>query len=172
MKQSVIGDITVKECLDCKGMWLERGKLEDVKDEVLPGMEWLTLENWKDPSELTVHKTSLACPRCRNVTLAAIEDEEARTELDVCARCKGIWLGAGQFFYFVNALLDEVDQKTAPEMAKMSLQQAKEMLSNPDAIVSEWKDLKTVLGLLKHRIFIENPKLRSIVIGLQKSLPL
>ena len=90
----------------------------------------------------------------------------------MCAQCKGTWLATGQFLNLINELLDEAKQKSAPEFVKISLQQAKEMLTSDDAIISEWRDLKTVLELLEHRIFIEHPKLESIIVGLQKSLPL
>ena len=42
----------------------------------------------------------------------------------------------------------------------------------PKRFISEWRDLKAVLRTLRHRVFTENPKLRSILEGIQKSLPL
>jgi Zn-finger nucleic acid-binding protein len=94
------------------------------------------------------------------------------TEISICTQCEGIWLPTGQFLNLINELLDEAKQKSAPEFVKISLQQAKEMLTSNDSIISEWQDLKTVLGLLTYRIFIEHPKLKSFIVGLQKSLPL
>ena len=94
------------------------------------------------------------------------------TEISICTQCEGIWLPTGQFLNLINELLDEAKQKSAPEFVKISLQQAKEMLTSNDSIISEWNDLKTVLRLLTYRIFIEHPKLKSFIVGLQKSLPL
>jgi hypothetical protein len=39
-------------------------------------------------------------------------------------------------------------------------------------LVSEWRDLKAVLRLLSFRFFADNPKLNSILLGIQKSLPI
>jgi Zn-finger nucleic acid-binding protein len=126
---------------------------------------------WKKQAEFKVRQDPNFCPKCRNVALTTIQDQQSVTEISICTRCKGTWLATGQFLNLINALLDEVNQKSAPEIVKISLQQAKEMLTSPDSIISEWQDLKTVLGLLKHRIFIQHPKLKNLIVGLQKSLP-
>jgi hypothetical protein len=46
------------------------------------------------------------------------------------------------------------------------------MVTNPGSIMTEWQEFKTVLDLLRHRIFIDHPKLRQLMAGLQKSMPL
>jgi len=94
------------------------------------------------------------------------------TEISICTQCKGTWVSSGQFLNLINALLDEANQKSAPEFVKIGLQQFKEMLTSSDSIISEWQDFTNVLELLKHRILIEHPKLESLIVGLQKSLPL
>ena len=71
-----------------------------------------------------------------------------------------------------DLLLDEANEKSASDLVIISLQQAKKLLMNPESPISEWHDFKSVLSLLKHRIFIENPKLKNIIVGLEKSLPL
>jgi hypothetical protein len=52
------------------------------------------------------------------------------------------------------------------------LKEGSEIFTNPGRIISEWGDLKAVLRMLRYRIFVENPKLRNILVGIQKSLPL
>lgn len=49
---------------------------------------------------------------------------------------------------------------------------AADIFTNPGRFISEWKDLKAVLRMLRYRVFVENPKLRSILAGIQNSLPL
>lgn len=172
MKRRIIGEIDINECTGCNGMWFEEGQLDDVKDEVLPDMGWLEIDTWKEQAEFKTSETSILCPQCRDITLTKVEDPQSAAEINVCTTCNGTWLAAGQFLYLVNALLDEANQKSAPEFIKISLQQAKEILTSPDSIDSDWQDLKTVLKLLRHRIFVDHPKLKSIIMGLQKSLPL
>ena len=55
---------------------------------------------------------------------------------------------------------------------KVSLKEASEIFTNPKGLISEWRDLKAVLRMLRYRVFIENPKFRNILVGIQKSLPL
>ena len=172
MKQSTVDEITVDECARCRGMWFDSGDLDEVKDKVLPDMGWLDIDAWKEQAEFDVRHAPNRCPKCKDIALTTIQDRASTTELSVCTQCKGTWMAAGQFLNLINALLDEANQTSAPEFVKITLQQAKEMLTSPDSIISEWQDLKTVLALLKHRIFIEHPKLKSLLVGLQKTLPL
>jgi Zn-finger nucleic acid-binding protein len=172
MKQRTIDEITIDECIHCGGMWFDRGDLDEVKDKVLPDMGWLEIDAWKEKAQFKVGKDSNYCPKCRNIALTSIQDEESATALSICAQCRGTWLAAGQFLQLINALIDEANRTSAPEFVKITLQQAKDMVTSSDSFVSEWQDLKTLLTLLKDRIFIEHPKLRSLLLGLQKSLPL
>jgi Zn-finger nucleic acid-binding protein len=153
-------------------MWFEPGDLERVKDDVMPDLAWLDLDIWKEKAEFKARRSPIFCPACRDVALTRIRDTQSPTEMDMCNSCRGAWLGTGQFLNLVNALLDEASRMSAPDYIKLSLQQAGEILSNPGAIISEWQDLKKLLQLLRHRLFVENPKLESVLFGLQKSLPL
>jgi Zn-finger nucleic acid-binding protein len=172
MKESTIDEITINECTHCKGLWFGRGQLDIVKNKVMPDMGWLDIDVWKEQAEFEALRDVNFCPKCRDIALTTIKDRTSMTEISICTRCNGTWLGTGQFLNLINALIDEANRKSAPEFVKITLQQAKEMLMTPDALITEWQDLKTVLGLLKHRIFIEYPKLKSVIVGLQKSLPL
>ena len=167
-----IGDISLHECLTCQAMWFEHGALDDVKDEVLPEMAWLDIDNWIAQADLAARRGDRVCPRCHDVFMTTVEDRQSGTQLDTCPQCSGTWLPGGQFLILINALLDQANLKTAPEYARISLQKAKDMLTGTDSFVSDWEDLKSVLDLLRHRIFIQHPKLKSMLVGLQKSLPL
>jgi len=172
MREQSVEDINMHECPTCRSMWFGHGQLEDVKDEVLPEITWLDIGNWLDQADFDAHIGDRICPQCHDVFMTTVEDRQSETNLDTCSQCNGTWLPGGQFLILVNALLDEAQQKTAPEYARISLQKAKDMLTGKDSLVSDWENLKTVLGLLRHRIFIQHPKLKSMLVGLQKSLPL
>lgn len=172
MKRSTISEITINECPRCRGMWFDHGELDAVKDEVLPEMGWLQIDTWKEQAEFKARMDPNFCPQCGDIALTTVQDQQSATEISICTQCKGTWLATGQFLNLINALLDEADQKSAPELVKISLRQAKEVLTSPDSLISEWQDLQSVLALLKHRIYIQHPKLKSLIIKLQKSLPL
>jgi Zn-finger nucleic acid-binding protein len=162
MKQNIIAEITISECPGCRGIWFDHGELDAVKDEVSPDMRWLEVDTWKEQAEFKARSDPNFCPKCRDVTLTTVQDQQFATEISICTRCNGTWLAAGQFLNLINALIDEANRKSAPEIVKICLQQVKEMLTRPDSVISEWQNLKTVLELLKHRIFIQHPKLKSL----------
>lgn len=172
MKQSTVNEIYINECVHCKGIWFDQGKLDEVKDRVLPDLGWLNIDTWKEQVEFEARRDPTFCPRCLDTALTTIQDKKSNTEISICTQCNGTWLPAGQFLNLINALMDEANRKSAPEFVKISLQQVREMLTSSNSMILEWQDLKTVLQLLKHRIFIEHPKLKNIILGLQKSLPL
>jgi Zn-finger nucleic acid-binding protein len=172
MKQNIIAEITISECPGGRGLWFDHGELDAVKDEVSPDMRWLEVDTWKEQAEFKDPSDPNFYPKCRDVTLTTVQDLHSATKISLCTRCKGAWLSTGQFLNLINALLDEANQKSAPEFVKICLQQAKEMLTRPNSVISEWEDLKTILELLEHLIFIQHPKLKSPIFGLQKSLPL
>jgi hypothetical protein len=93
-------------------------------------------------------------------------------EINICAQCQGAWLTSEQFAALIRELLKEAHGKSASEYTKICLQTAMEMVTNPGSIMTEWQEFKTVLDLLRHRIFIDHPKLRQLMDGLQKSMPL
>ena len=69
-------------------------------------------------------------------------------------------------------LATELDNLTAADYVRESLKQAANLVKNKEDPISDWKDLKAVLRLLKFRFFVENPKLDAVMKGFQKSLPL
>jgi Zn-finger nucleic acid-binding protein len=172
MQHSTVGEIILNECQQCRGMWFDQGKLSGVKDEIIPDLGWLDIDGWKEELDLYANPDPMRCPKCQDAAMTTLRDQQSRVEINVCVQCRGSWLATGQFLLMVNALLEEADQKSAPEYARILLTQARDMLSGSDALFSEWEEFKTVFNLLKHRIFIEHPKLKSVVVGLQKSLPL
>lgn len=172
MKPDTFRKITVHECESCSGLWFDHGELEAVKDEVLPDMEWLDIDAWKDQAEFKTVMDSHTCPKCDDIVLTTVQDLNSKTEISICRQCKGTWLPAGQFLNLINVLLEQANQKSNSEYIKTSLQKSGEMLTNPDSLSSEWQELKTVFKVGIYRIFIDHPKLKSIILGLQKSMPL
>jgi Zn-finger nucleic acid-binding protein len=171
-KRFKIGDNQIQECPNCRSLWFDKGQLDAVKDEVLPEMGWVDMHMLKEQFEFKVSTDVLFCPKCGDIALTNIHDQKSNTEFCICTQCKGTWLATGQFLSLINLLLDEAEEKNASELALISLQQAKKLVTSNQSPLSEWNGFKSVLSLLKHRIFIENPKLENIVVGLEKSLPL
>lgn len=79
-------NVAIDFCPDCYGVWLDRDELKKLLGEK-EVTDYLT----KDIG--TQAKSSLICPRCRN--LMDIERAE-QVEVDVCLKCRGVWLDQGE----------------------------------------------------------------------------
>jgi Zn-finger nucleic acid-binding protein len=172
MEKKRIGDVLIDECLKCRGIWFDMGEIDDVKDEMAPELRWMDFELWRAQADFKVEFDPLFCPRCKNAALTAVTEKRSATVVRFCTQCGGTWLNAGDLANVIDALNTELDKRTATDHFKESLRQAAELVTGEKDRISEWKDLKAVLRLLKYRIFVENPKLSAVMQGLQKTLPL
>ena len=173
MKKETIGETLIDECLHCRGLWFDAGEIDAVKDRLAPPeLHWADFDLWRRQGRFEVTYDPLRCPRCADIALTTISERETGATVRFCPKCKGAWLTAADFNAIVNALLDELDRKTVGEYLKDSLKQASILLSTRKDPITDWKDLKAVLRLLKYRFFAENPKLDAVLQGLEKSLPL
>ncbi|MGD8613607.1 MAG: zf-TFIIB domain-containing protein [Desulfobacterales bacterium] len=167
-----IGSVTVDECASCRGIWFDKNELEEAKDEIDPDLTWIDLRIWHRQPRFRITPQPHDCPKCKNVTMQLITYEQPDVDISYCPSCEGSWLNSGDFEKIIDALSKEADSKSASDYVKESLNEASDILTHPQNLISEWHDLKAVLRLLSYRIFVENPKLKSILLGIQKSLPL
>jgi Zn-finger nucleic acid-binding protein len=167
-----LGNVVLDECPQCQGIWFDKDELEDAKDEIDPDLRWMDFEIWSKQARFDVTQKPLECPRCRKNAMKVINFQEPDIDITFCAFCEGVWLNAGDFKDIIDALDKEAETKSVPEYMRASLKEAADVFTNPKGLISEWKDLKAVLRMLRYRVFVENPKLRSILVGIQKSLPL
>jgi uncharacterized protein len=167
-----IGSVVLDECLQCKGIWFDKDELEKAKDEIDPDLRWMDFDLWNQHTRFIVNAHASECPRCRKSGMRTIAYQEPDMDMTFCPFCEGVWLNAGDFKDIIAALSKEAAQKSVPEYMKASLKEAADIFTNPKGLISEWKDLKAVLRMLRYRVFVENPKMRSILVGIQKSLPL
>jgi len=79
-------NIVIDTCPKCNGIWLDNGELKKmIKDKEVS--DYLTKKIG------TKSHSPLICPRCRNI----MDIEKAEdVEVDVCLKCRGVWLDAGE----------------------------------------------------------------------------
>jgi Zn-finger nucleic acid-binding protein len=172
MTQLKLGNVVLDECLKCGGIWFDKDELEKARDEVDPDLRWMDFEIWGGQAVFEINEKPHECPRCRKASMKSINYRKPDIDVTFCPLCEGMWLNAGDFKDIIGALSGEAGNKSVSDYVKASLKEASDIFKNPKGIISEWKDLKAVVRLLRYRIFVENPKMRSILVGIQKSLPL
>lgn len=165
--------LTIHACPCCGGYWFSESQLQTLSEVVDPDLQWLDLDFWKSRAQLHVTPQPWACPDCRRSHLVRVHDEETDTTADTCPQCRGIWLEAGQLDRILKVLSSEVERMDSADYVKESLRVLSDLLaSRQKEPVEDWKELKTLLRLLKYRLYSEHPKLISLLVGAQKSLPL
>lgn len=167
-----IGSVSLDECSRCRGIWFDKNELEEAKDEIDPELRWMNMQIWHQQPRFQLTDHLRDCPKCKKVKMQLITYQEPDVDVSYCPFCEGSWLDVDDFEKIIDALGKEADSRSVPDYLRDSLKEASEIITNPQSLVSEWRDLKAVLRLLSYRIFVENPKLKSILLGIQKSLPL
>jgi Zn-finger nucleic acid-binding protein len=172
MKKINFGSLSIDECPRCRSLWFDKGELDELKDAVDPDLRFLDFDIWSREAVFNVNNEPHGCPRCRKVSMRAIKFQEPDLEIKFCPFCEGVWLNFGDFKDLIEAFSAEAENKSVSEYVKASLKEASDILMNPKNLISEWKDLQAVLRMLRYRVFVENPRFRSALEGIQKSLPL
>ena len=164
-------ELELDECPQCKGVWYDRGELKEAKDRADEDVRWVNFELWKDKDRCNVSAQERKCPRC-DIRLATIHDHHSDIDIDVCAKCDGVWLDAGEFEKIVKTLDEDANNKTVSEYLRASIREAKDIVLSPgERFISEWKDLTRLLRMLEYRLLAENPKLLEKVLRVQEENP-
>ena len=167
----MIQTVEVDECVGCGGTWFERDELRQAKDQTDPDLNWMDFELWKNPDLLHVSSIPIRCPECQ-VDMVAINYDKTGIAVDVCTQCQGSWLDADEFRKIIDSLYRELETKGKLEYLRASLEQAKEIVTGPESLASEWRDFLTVVRLFHYRVLIDNPKLSIALASIQKNIPI
>lgn len=171
MHEKKMQSVEVEECSACMGLLFDTEGLRKAKDETDPDLKWLDFEIWNHEELFRVSPNPLKCPRCAK-DMVAMNYGETDIQVDYCVPCRRVWLDGGEFEKIIHALTDELTSKHFSDYVKTSLKEAKEIFTGPENFLSEWKDLVTVLRMLRTRLFVEKPKLMETVIKTQSYVPI
>jgi len=93
MTQVRLDEVEALQCLQCEGHWLEEADLRQLESTVN-----VRLFEWRKLPPEEVQARELACPRCepREVMKKVRSERDRHVLLDVCERCRGVWLDGGE----------------------------------------------------------------------------
>ena len=165
-----VEDVDVSRCPSCHGTWITEEGFREAKDHADENLQWLDFEIWEEHEKFSVDSRQLECPSCGG-RLYTLRYARTPVEIDYCNECSGIWLDEKEFERIVSALEDEIARMPAKDLLQAALREAGEIIRGPESVVSEWKDTKNVLQLLKLRVLIDNPVLRRMLMEFQRSTP-
>jgi Zn-finger nucleic acid-binding protein len=98
--QTYEANIRVDVCPSCRGMWLDKGELEQIQATVERDHSEKLAAIPKRPHAAAQARQSeqptLSCPRCGHPMQRKEHPSCSHVLIDVCARCEGIWLDEGE----------------------------------------------------------------------------
>jgi len=116
----------------------------------------MDFELWKHEDRFRASERHVDCPKC-GTSLVSIDYDRTGVEVDFCARCRGVWLDSGELEKIIVNLSEELLTKDVSDYVRASLEEARELVTGPESVVSEWRDLSTVLRMLSYRLLSDNP---------------
>jgi uncharacterized protein len=164
-----LGPVQIDECAGCRGVWFDADELRRAKDYTEPDANWLDFEIWTRSDQVQASKATLRCPACDG-SLVALRYGDSHVEVDHCPGCGGTWLDGGEFRKIIDGLAREMDSKSAADYVRAAVEEAREILTGSEGVVSEWRDFTTVLRLLQYRFLIENPRTAAAIAEVQRTI--
>lgn len=165
------GHHPVDECLGCGSIWFDQGELEQATSAASSDTAWMEVNLWKDARQFELMATALHCPRC-NAPMAAVQYGSTQVIVDVCARCKGVFLDKGEFYQIIHAFQEELAHMSSDDYRRAALQEVRELLQVEGGLLSDWQHLGTVLRLMQYRLLAEHPRFTEALKAFQAANPL
>ena len=165
LKNLVYKDIELDQCLNCGGMWFNGGELRSTKDREDEFLRWLDIDLFSDPKQLSGSYSTMTCPQDQE-PLYEISYDNADIKVDVCRKCRGVWMDKGEYDGIIAFLKRMVFREDAGQYIKHLEDQISEIFTGKEHMISEIRDAYIVLRLLENRIVSQWPRIEEIVIAL------
>jgi Zn-finger nucleic acid-binding protein len=162
LRPTALGAVSVDECPSCKGVWFDDQELRLAKDETDHDLIWMDFELWKHPELFAADRRGLSCPS-DGTALVDIRYGETPVRVAYCPSCRGVWLDKGEFAQIIKALEEQAVSMNVAQYVRASLAEARELFTGPESFLSEWRDLRAVLRLLRFRFLVEHGGLTSLI---------
>lgn len=164
-RRSLDGVVT-EHCPTCHGTWITRRAFREAAERADDESGWLSFELWRDAEDFRGEPSDLACPACGEpMARLAYGDEDV--QVDVCARCQGVWLDPEELERTVAALRTELSRLRASELVELAFDEAAEIAREGGSLAREWRHLARVARLVELRVLTDHPRLRRLLMSVQ-----
>ena len=146
-------------CPKCKGIWLIKDELRQLKNREDASLRWLN-DEIENIEKLGAIATKRPCVKCKSCLMAAVVFGKSSIVVDWCPQCHGIWLDRGEFGAITAYLKDELIKMLSGEIEKHAAEDAKRALhGGPRSRFDEILDAKAALGALVNATIFDHPTL-------------
>jgi Zn-finger nucleic acid-binding protein len=156
-------------CSKCKGIWLIKDELRELKNKVEDGsLRWLNdeIENMEKTS---VVSTKRPCVKCKTASMVSVIFGKSSVLVDWCPQCHGIWLDRGEFETITDYLRHESMRMHPKEIEKQAAADVKRIWSGgPESRLEELLDAKAAVSALISATIFEHPHLFKLCMGVPR----
>lgn len=107
------GNVTVRRCTGCRGIWFDRAKHEYLK--TVKGSEAIDIGDPKT-GQRNNEKGEFNCPECHSAMIRMVDPTQHHIWYEACGSCFGVFFDAGEFRdYKEKTVIDFVRDLFTPE---------------------------------------------------------
>lgn len=158
-------------CDQCRGMWLDKDDLKDLKDRAERG-PWTDLRWMDDEIEAIEDPTAMLsdryCPRCEESRLLAASFGRSPIIIDWCPDCHGVWLDGGEFREIVDLLKERLSDLSEEELKERIREELSDVWDGGGDI-GEITEIRAAVSALINMTVFEHPKLLGLLSAFSRS---
>jgi len=171
LSQYTVFSIHFEGCPKCKGVWLIKDQLWELKNKVADGsVRWLNdeIDNLDRTSVIT---TKRPCVKCKTTRLVSVNFGKSSVLIDWCPQCHGMWLDRGELEAITSYLRRELTGMHSKEIERIAAADVKRIWSSgPESKVDELRDALAAVSALISATIFEHPRLFNDCMSLSRRL--
>jgi Zn-finger nucleic acid-binding protein len=167
LEKVLFHSVEVDYCPKCLGIWFDADELRLAKDDKDKQLNWVDFDLWRDKSKFHISQGDKHCPIDR-AGLVEVKYEGAKTKVDFCKMCQGIWLDRGEFKQIINHLKNKADYEILNHYTKNLVSELWEVFSGPETFRSELADFLMLLKLFSYKFLFQYPRINGLIEELPK----
>lgn len=145
-----IGDLVIHSCSNCRGFWFKNDELKRAKDIKLPDANWFDFDLYKDKSKFSGGPGKRICSNC-GINLYQLYYGDSKIQIDVCAKCFGVWLDYREFEKIIKYVREKSDYEILHHYFKNLLLEAEEIFTGPEGLRSEIADFLMLAKMFQYK---------------------
>lgn len=167
-----IRSIKVHRCPQCSGTWCGASELRLLKDRENHGdYRWIDFDLWREKEKFLAGKQErLPCPN-DGQSMISVRYGASPVRVDICTKCKGVWLDGGEYEKILEYLETVVDTETVAGYLSDVKDEFVEILTGKESVASGLADLGKVLYLLQLRFMVQHGNISALVRRMGRGVP-
>ncbi|MFC2061832.1 zf-TFIIB domain-containing protein [Elusimicrobiota bacterium] len=94
LKNHILEGKIYHKCPGCEGFWFDKNELAQLKQE----RDWFKIDSKHNDVSASITESNLSCPRDKEALQAIEYGHETDILINVCPKCEGLWLDAGEVY--------------------------------------------------------------------------